>query len=423
MLFRSGDNCFETDGAEDSDWQPVTTTTIYNATVVGQPVSGDHATAWRDNARVQYRNCVFMDIGDRAVSFDNIDTDGANGYGFNGTLSWADTWTTPYTATSAINAPANPAAFYTTQSSGNLAEITDSVFFRVANYSEANARGVFNPANNNTQILSSADADAPIMSITRGTPVAIPTSSGTLTMLPVISIDPRPKNQPLTSIAAAPADGFFTPAFYRGGFEPNVAAWPSGWTASDAFGFTGGGDLYFDVCSGDGGDQMGCSDCPCNNNAPIGTIGGCLNPASTSARLLPEGIPSVAADTMRFEMSGGVPSSFAVLTSGGALAPNSPANPCFGLDSGLPAANLDGLRCVVQGVQRHGVRPVDAQGNVGVTGAGWGPPNGPAGGLIAQGGFVSGQIRHYQVIYRVDPMLGCMRGQQTSQAVTVTFLP
>ena len=40
-----GDNCFETDGAEDSDWQPVTTGTIYNATVIGQPVDGDQATA------------------------------------------------------------------------------------------------------------------------------------------------------------------------------------------------------------------------------------------------------------------------------------------------------------------------------------------------------------------------------------------
>ncbi len=38
-----GDNCFETDGAEDSDDQPVTTGAIYNATVIGQPVDGDRA--------------------------------------------------------------------------------------------------------------------------------------------------------------------------------------------------------------------------------------------------------------------------------------------------------------------------------------------------------------------------------------------
>jgi hypothetical protein len=60
-----GDNCFEVDGAEQSDYQPVTSTTIYNCTVIGQPTGangGDHATAWRDGARVQYRNCIFMDV-------------------------------------------------------------------------------------------------------------------------------------------------------------------------------------------------------------------------------------------------------------------------------------------------------------------------------------------------------------------------
>ena len=45
-----GDNCIEMDGAEDSDYQPVTTASLYNMTVIGQPVDGDGATAWRDNA-------------------------------------------------------------------------------------------------------------------------------------------------------------------------------------------------------------------------------------------------------------------------------------------------------------------------------------------------------------------------------------
>jgi hypothetical protein len=96
-----GDNAFETDGAEDSDWQPVTTTVVYNATVIGQPLDGDHATAWRDNARVQYRNCVFMDIGEAVVKLDNVDGDGGNGYGHNGTLSWVNTWTPTGTTTRA----------------------------------------------------------------------------------------------------------------------------------------------------------------------------------------------------------------------------------------------------------------------------------------------------------------------------------
>ncbi len=89
-----GDNVFEMDGAEQADYQPVTTASIYNCTIIGQPLDGDHGTAWRDNARVQFRNCIFMNVGDRVVGFDNLDGDGGLGYGYNGTLSWAGTWTT-----------------------------------------------------------------------------------------------------------------------------------------------------------------------------------------------------------------------------------------------------------------------------------------------------------------------------------------
>ena len=227
-----GDNCFETDGAEDSDWQPVTTATIYNCTVVGQPVDGDQATAWRDNARVQYRNCIFTDIGEEVVKFDNKDGDGANGYGFNGTLSWAATWTTPYTAFSAVNAPPNPSSFYRAQTSGNLAEIKDSVFYNnlfASAYTEAIARGVFAAANNNVR----EPVSSPIVSLTRGAPV----TKGGKIMVPVTFLDPRPASSALASVAYAPRDGFFSSARYRGAFAPGNN-WLSGWTASEAYGFT-----------------------------------------------------------------------------------------------------------------------------------------------------------------------------------------
>jgi hypothetical protein len=82
-----GDNAIEMDGAEQSDYQPVTTATIYNFTVIGcptTPVTGgtggtDHGIALRDNARVQFRNCIFTDIGERVLSFDNTDGDGGAG--------------------------------------------------------------------------------------------------------------------------------------------------------------------------------------------------------------------------------------------------------------------------------------------------------------------------------------------------------
>ncbi len=272
-----GDNVFETDGAEDSDAQPVTTSTIYNVTAIGQPIDGDHGTAWRDNARVQYRNCIFMDIGERAVQNDNTDGDGGSGYGFNGTLSFANTWLTDYTHSHNLALTVNgcddipggclpgdfnyPDTLYTAQLAGKLAEIKDSVFYGndfASAYTEAIARGVFDPANNNVQEPGSS----PIAGITRqmvefcvdngdcpaGTtcvggicefPGGIPfpgQSRGGKIMQRVTSLDPRAANDAEASVGAAPNNGFFTPAQYRGAFGVNEN-WLCGWTAADAFGF------------------------------------------------------------------------------------------------------------------------------------------------------------------------------------------
>ena len=177
---------------------------------------------------------------------------------------------------------------------------------------------------------------------------------------------------------------------------------------------------YESFCNGDGGDQMGCTNCPCGNNAAPGTTGGCLNSNSTSARLNPSGAPSVMADTMRYEVTGANVSTFGVLTSADNQLPQMGACPP---GSGIASALLDGLRCVGGAAQRHGSRATDANGDIGVTNNGWGPPSGPAGGLIAQGGFVAGQTRHYQCFYREIGTLGCMTGQNTTDAVSVTFEP
>jgi hypothetical protein len=233
-----GDNCFETDGAEDSDAQPVTTAAIYNFTVVGQPLQGDHGTTWRDNARVQYRNCIWMDLGEQLVKNDGDDGDGANGYGYNGTLSWADTWTTPYTTYSTVNAGTwtngafnDPAVMYTAQSEGMLAEIKDSVFYNNLNaaaYTEAEALGVLDAANNN--VMASV---MPIQGLSRGDIVV----KGGKAMEPVTNINPLAANDAVTSVATAPNDGFFTQAPFRGGFSANNN-WLEGWTAVDAYGMT-----------------------------------------------------------------------------------------------------------------------------------------------------------------------------------------
>jgi hypothetical protein len=233
-----GDNCFETDGAEDSDAQPITTAEFYNFTVVGQPLDGDHGTAWRDNARIQYRNMIFMDIGEEVVKLDNSDGDGGSGYGFNGTLSWEDTWTTDYTVDSTVNAGSftpgafnDPAVMYTVHTSGKLAEITDSVFYandHAAAYTQADARGVRDGTHNNVTASNS-----PIQKLTRGGLVV----KGGKNMQPVTFINPLPANDALNSVGTAPDDGFYTPAAYRGGFGTDDN-WLVGWTAAHAYGMT-----------------------------------------------------------------------------------------------------------------------------------------------------------------------------------------
>ena len=186
---------------------------------------------------------------------------------------------------------------------------------------------------------------------------------------------------------------------------------------------------YPDSCNGDGGDQMGCSDCPCMNNAAPGTRGGCLNSVATSARLIASGDASVSlpvgvTDDLRFAVVGAPPMILCVLNSGDAVATTNRANPCFGLDSGVPAAVFDGLRCAVQNTRRHGGRPTDQNGNVGFKNNPWGGESNPFDGIANAGpGFVAGQTRYFQIVHRDDPMSSCMRALNTSQAVEVVFVP
>lgn len=176
-------------------------------------------------------------------------------------------------------------------------------------------------------------------------------------------------------------------------------------------------------CYGNGGITAACTPCPCGNNAPAGFLGGCLNQDGRSAQLVAQGVASVSGDTLRIEMRGGTSNSFAILSSGAGRLPSGAANPCFGLDSGISNSQLDGLRCIGAGVLRHGTRPVDVNGDVGVTTNGWGPPNGPPGGLIAANAFTAGQIRHFQIFYRVNPAFSCGTGQNTTDALTLTIRP
>ena len=231
-----GDNCFETDGAEDSDAQPVTTGTIYNFTAIGQPIDGDGGTVWRDNARMQYRNCIFMDLGEKLVRPDGDDGDGAKGYGYNGTLTLAQTFATDYTytyTTPAVNAgDVLPHHMYASQTSGKLAEISDCVFYHnnhSSAYTDADSFGVRSAANHNVTASVS-----PIQALARGAQV----EKGGKDMVPVTYINPCAANDATTCVNTAPEnDSFFVPANYRGGFSANYN-WLAGWTAVDAYGMT-----------------------------------------------------------------------------------------------------------------------------------------------------------------------------------------
>lgn len=173
------------------------------------------------------------------------------------------------------------------------------------------------------------------------------------------------------------------------------------------------------ICFGDGGSG-GCTPCPCGNEVS-GSTGGCLNGFGTAGILHAYGLPSVAQDTLRFELADANPMTFAILVSTQSLLPTGGVCP---VGSGIQSSVLDGLRCVGGALLRHGVRSTDFAGSSGVNGnAGWGPPNGPAGGLVVAGGFQAGQTRHFQVFYREDLNLGCGRGQNTSNAWSLVFQP
>ena len=373
-----GDNLFETDGAEQSDYQPVTTAVVYNFTVIGQPTTGagDHGMAFRDNARVQYRNCIFMDLGDRLVSFDNVDGDGGAGYGFNGTLSWANTWTTPYNAVPAhANDPVGLPGFYAAQASGNLIQVTDCVMYNnnsTAAYTEANARGVFNVANNN--VLATA---SPITSITRGPNV--PLNGGVLNFTPVIGLDPRPANDALTSVGTAPNDGFLTAAPYRGGFAPRQS-WLGTWTASYAYGYTPNVELGTPYCFGDGAGTA----CPCGNNSVVGAKQGCINGLGVAGQLRATGVASISADS-------------AVLR--GTNIPNGPGlyfQAANQLGGGNGLLFGDGLRCAAGSLIRLGT--VVASGNTSTYPTGTSGANSIA--ISIKGFNLAGDVRNYQLWYR-----------------------
>ena len=225
-----GDNGFEFDGAEDSDAQPRTRAAIYNATFVGQP-DGDGATAWRDGAGVQYINCIIMDCGEKVVRPDGDDGDGAQGYGYNGTATFAELWDTNASVTPSVNASANPALYYTAQNDDyNVCAMVGSVFYNNANYADANTYGVFDAANNNL-----IEKVMPIAAITRASLELVGPEFKAQER--VTFVDPTPVGAAAGAQAFPTSENGVIYQNYSGAFSPTGSNWLCGWSAASDYGF------------------------------------------------------------------------------------------------------------------------------------------------------------------------------------------
>lgn len=183
---------------------------------------------------------------------------------------------------------------------------------------------------------------------------------------------------------------------------------------------------FRNLCNGDGGNQAGCTGCPCGNESPSGTVGGCLNSSGSTAELHVSGAVFATMDAgttldLRFSLDGAIPDTLAILTSGSIVPPGDLAHPCYGQKSGSSTASLDGLRCVGQGRRRHGARVCDANGAVGFTNFPWGGEGAPTAGIAGAAGFVVGHVRYFQAWYRDDSGHICLTGVNTSQAIVVVF--
>ena len=180
---------------------------------------------------------------------------------------------------------------------------------------------------------------------------------------------------------------------------------------------------FGDFCHGRGSDVPGCTPCPCGNETFELNPGGCGRDSFnySGARLIAEGDPSQSTNSLSFRISSAGSNAFALLVSGASALPASPSNPCFGLDSGIGIGStpaMDGLRCVGVNLIRHRVRPLS--GTQTVWGAAAFPP---AEDIVAEGGYVAGEQRYFQIFYRTNPATQCGTGINTSNGLRVLFRP
>lgn len=240
-----GDNCIEMDGSEDSDCEPHTTSTLYNFTVIGNDISGDHAMALRDNVRLQVRNSVFIDCIADVFLDEESDGDGGSGWNYNvgdvlsgsgghashGTALKAvpnmeDTYGVAFNANSYSNdlvrigaAGYTAGGIYWAQSDGYMNEVTDTLLYN-CNDGGGHIGQIEFAGHAGWDVVKLSTNDVlPIASYTRGAEVSL--QGGGKNTKPVVSLDPRAANGALVADSLPTNDGFFDQVSYRGAFSPN----------------------------------------------------------------------------------------------------------------------------------------------------------------------------------------------------------
>ena len=247
-----GDNAMEIDGAERCDWQPVTTIALHNFTVIGgdRPAGvnpTDELVEFRDNSRVQFLNCTFMDAGKEVINDKVTDGEVNNNTTVCGAGSLVPQlltrMTTPATQTYANNPFGNPAAAYQAQnSSGNLNEFRGCVYYNnnsSSAYAEALGYGVFaaNPVAGTNHANNTISLSMPVTSRVRSATTFIGSGSSNHGVNPITFLDPTPAGDALTVAEVSPNDGFFRQAPYCGGFAPGNN-WLIGWSRTSVYGLT-----------------------------------------------------------------------------------------------------------------------------------------------------------------------------------------
>jgi len=254
-----GDNAIEMDGAEECSWQPVTTARIANFTVIGAPPvdqatgasspldnnSTDRLVELRDNVRVQFHNCIFMDAGEEFFLY-TTDGEACHGggagcsLGNNLSLSLATTSASTTSANNPFAAPEiTPAQAYQAQdASGNLLEFRNNKFFNNNHLfftNNASSIDIFSDTGLGTNNANNTTAASQLVTqITRG-PVK---TVGSKYYRPVTFLDPTPAGEALTaSTFVSDGGAFLEEAQVYGAFRQGNN-WLIGWTAASQYGLT-----------------------------------------------------------------------------------------------------------------------------------------------------------------------------------------